>query len=72
MVSLTVILALALALEAVAVGVAGTVACDIREALAVLLHSLLHSTALWTTRYWEGLRLIVTISTYLNLCDMHG
>lgn len=65
--------------------VAGTVAwnCDIREALAVTgtvtVTALLHSTGtelelglrteLRTTRYWDGLRLIVIIAARPRLGD---
>lgn len=50
------------------------VACDIREALAVTVTGT--GTALGlplrTTRYWDGLRVIVFIAARPRLGDMHG
>ena len=67
--------------------VAGTVACDIREALAVTVTgtgtALLHSTErglelelglalpIRTTRYWDGLRSIVIIVSRPRFGYMH-
>ena len=66
------VLVLVAVLVSAAVGTVG-VACDIREALAVLVTGT--ETALGlplrTTRYWDGLRVMVFIAARPRLVDMH-